>query len=60
MDISGKGTAAAMAGVGSELAGVMGALLLGVAVVFIVGFAGSAVLHEAAHNTRHSINFPCH
>lgn len=44
----------------SELAGAMGALLLGAFMVFMVGFAGAEVLHEAAHNTRHSIAFPCH
>lgn len=43
-----------------ELAGALGALLLGVFMVFMVGFAGAGVLHEAAHNTRHSIAFPCH
>jgi cobalt transporter subunit CbtB len=47
-------------GVRSEVAGAVGALLLGVFVVFMVGFAGASVLHEAAHNTRHSIAFPCH
>jgi cobalt transporter subunit CbtB len=38
----------------------MAALLFGIFVVFMVGFAGASVLHEAAHNTRHSIAFPCH
>ena len=44
----------------SEVAGAMGALILGAFVDFMVGFAGASVLHEAAHNTRHSIAFPCH
>ncbi len=44
----------------SEVAGAIAALLLGTFVVFIVGFAGASVLHEAAHNIRHSIAFPCH
>jgi cobalt transporter subunit CbtB len=47
-------------GVRSEVAGAVGALLFGIFVVFMVGFAGASVLHEAAHNTRHSIAFPCH
>jgi cobalt transporter subunit CbtB len=47
-------------GVRSEVAGAMGALLLGAFVIFMVGFAGASVLHEAAHHTRHSIAFPCH
>jgi cobalt transporter subunit CbtB len=29
-------------------------------VLFGVGFAGSAVLHNAAHDSRHSFAFPCH
>ncbi|MGE0419097.1 MAG: CbtB domain-containing protein [Acetobacteraceae bacterium] len=47
-------------GLRTEAIGAMGALVLGIFVVFMVGFAGSSVLHEAAHNTRHSIAFPCH
>jgi hypothetical protein len=47
-------------GARSALAGVLSALILGIFVVFTVGFAGASVLHEAAHNTRHSIAFPCH
>ena len=47
-------------GVRSDVIGAMGALFLGIFVVFTVGFAGASVLHEAAHNTRHSIAFPCH
>ena len=46
--------------VGSEVAGAVGTLLFGIFVVFTVGFAGASVLHEAAHNARHSIAFPCH
>jgi cobalt transporter subunit CbtB len=26
----------------------------------MVGFAGPAALHEAAHDSRHAIAFPCH
>jgi cobalt transporter subunit CbtB len=33
---------------------------LGLLIVFGVGFAGSAALHDAAHDTRHAFNFPCH
>jgi cobalt transporter subunit CbtB len=35
-------------------------ILLGVFVVFGVGFAGSATIHNAAHDSRHSFAFPCH
>jgi cobalt transporter subunit CbtB len=36
------------------------AILLGSFVVFGVGFAGPSVLHNAAHDSRHSFAFPCH
>lgn len=44
----------------TELAGAICALLLGIFVVLMVGFAGASVLHESAHDTRHSLAFPCH
>lgn len=36
------------------------ALLLGAFLVFGAGLANSAVLHDTAHDTRHSYGFPCH
>jgi cobalt transporter subunit CbtB len=36
------------------------AFAFGVALVFTTGFAHSAMLHNAAHDTRHSLSFPCH
>lgn len=36
------------------------ALMLGVFVVFGVGFAQPELLHNAAHDTRHAFTFPCH
>jgi cobalt transporter subunit CbtB len=36
------------------------AIVLGFAVLYVVGFAGSAAIHDAAHDARHSLNFPCH
>ena len=36
------------------------AALLGALVIWGVGFSPIAVLHNAAHDTRHSISFPCH
>jgi cobalt transporter subunit CbtB len=38
----------------------LSALLLGTAVIFLVGFAPMAAMHNAAHDTRHSAAFPCH
>ncbi len=36
------------------------AALLGFALLYGVGFAGPAALHEAAHDGRHGLAFPCH
>lgn len=42
----------------------LGAILLtaflGVSLIFVAGFAHSEVMHDAAHDTRHSVGFPCH
>ena len=36
------------------------AFTLGAGLVFLVGFAQSQALHDAAHDTRHTMAFPCH
>ena len=36
------------------------AAMLGLTIIYVVGFAGSHVIHNAAHDARHSLNFPCH
>ena len=36
------------------------AALLGALVIWGVGFSPIAALHNAAHDTRHSMVFPCH
>jgi len=36
------------------------AFALGFALLYVVGFAGPQVIHDAAHDARHSLNFPCH
>jgi cobalt transporter subunit CbtB len=35
-------------------------VLLGIVVLSVVGFAPLEVIHNAAHDTRHSSGFPCH
>ena len=35
-------------------------LLLGTIFVGVAGFAPIQAIHDAAHNTRHAISFPCH
>ena len=36
------------------------AILLGGFILYGVGFAGADILHNAAHDSRHAITFPCH
>jgi cobalt transporter subunit CbtB len=36
------------------------AILLGVIFIGVAGFAPLEAIHDAAHNTRHAIAFPCH
>jgi cobalt transporter subunit CbtB len=36
------------------------ALLLGGFLVFGVGLANSATIHDTAHDVRHANGFPCH
>ncbi len=35
-------------------------LCFGLSVVFLTGFSHSEAVHNAAHDTRHSMAFPCH
>jgi len=37
-----------------------GALLLGMVILFGVGFVKTSAVHNAAHDTRHAVGFPCH
>jgi cobalt transporter subunit CbtB len=34
--------------------------VIGLVIVLGVGFAPLHAIHDAAHDTRHSFNFPCH
>jgi cobalt transporter subunit CbtB len=36
------------------------AAFLGLFILYGVGFANPATLHNAAHDTRHAFAFPCH
>lgn len=36
------------------------AILLGMVLLYGVGFASSDVAHNAAHDSRHTFAFPCH
>ncbi len=43
-----------------RLAACAAAFALGLALIFLVGFAQPTVLHNAAHDSRHALAFPCH
>ena len=38
----------------------IGAMLLGAALVFGAGFSSASQAHNAAHDMRHANGFPCH
>ncbi|MGI9327990.1 MAG: CbtB domain-containing protein [Pseudomonadales bacterium] len=38
----------------------IGAMLLGVVIIFATGFTETSVAHNAAHDMRHANAFPCH
>ncbi len=44
----------------SGFAGIAAALLAGLALLFVAGISQASVLHDAAHDQRHAIAFPCH
>lgn len=44
----------------SRIVAIALAALLGTLLVAGTGFAHSAAIHNAAHDTRHSLAFPCH
>lgn len=51
---------AARVAVPSKFAAPLCALALGLALVFLAGFAEVDALHNAAHDARHSAALPCH
>jgi len=38
----------------------IGSLFVGLAFIYLVGFAPMMTVHNAAHDTRHTSAFPCH
>ncbi len=44
----------------ASLATILFVAFIGATLLFTAGFANAAVMHDAAHDTRHSIGFPCH
>ncbi len=44
----------------SRWAAIIVPFLFGATLVFLTGFAHPQALHDAAHDTRHALSFPCH
>jgi cobalt transporter subunit CbtB len=44
----------------SQLLGIAFALFAGLGLLFVSGLAQATVLHDAAHDQRHAMAFPCH
>lgn len=57
--ISGAGAALAPAKA-ETLKAALVALFLGFGLVYLTGFSAPASVHDAAHDTRHALAFPCH
>ncbi|MFH0351543.1 MAG: CbtB domain-containing protein [Chromatiales bacterium] len=38
----------------------LGAAVVGIVILFAVAFAPTPAVHNAAHDTRHALAFPCH
>lgn len=44
----------------SKIIGISGAFLIGLFIISVVGFAAPEAIHNAAHDLRHGLAFPCH
>ena len=45
--------------VDADARAILATVILGAALIWTAGFANSAALHGAAHDSRHAIAFPC-
>jgi cobalt transporter subunit CbtB len=53
-------THSATRGRSSRLLVTFGSILMGLSLVYFAGFSHLELIHNAAHDTRHSSGFPCH
>lgn len=60
MTLSNPPRSAAEAGRSSAMLQALAAIGLGLFIIGMVGFSQIDVLHNAAHDVRHSNAFPCH
>ena len=54
------GHGASISATKSSLGSAAFAVLFGLMLLSVAGFAGPIELHNAAHDSRHSFAFPCH
>lgn len=47
-------------GAATDLLGLLGAAVLGLVLIYFAGISQMHILHDAAHDTRHALSFPCH
>jgi len=48
------------ASISRTIAPALGAIILGLALFLTTGFAWPSAIHNATHDTRHSLGLPCH
>jgi len=48
------------AAVSADLLSIALVAFLGLGLVFLTGFAHASILHDTAHDVRHSVGFACH
>jgi cobalt transporter subunit CbtB len=44
----------------TDLLAITATVFLGLALIFAAGFSNAQMMHDAAHDQRHTIAFPCH
>lgn len=49
-----------IATIGERHAAALVSAMLGLVFIAGVGFASPQAIHDAAHDTRHALTFPCH
>jgi cobalt transporter subunit CbtB len=54
------GQARAEAGLAGRVIAAVCVGMIGLGLVWAAGFASAEMLHNAAHDSRHSLAFPCH
>lgn len=53
-------SASSSVSVSKRVAAGLALLFIGATLVFTVGLSHMSLAHNAAHDTRHAIGFPCH